>query len=341
MPIHELKVPWGLSDDGRLVKPAEATPGQTFKCPACTTALVLKQGPKKQTHFAHYHKSCSQESILHITAKRLVQQAVQEWKMGITSIVLHRQCAVCSVHVQQALPDKVETAALEIKLSSGHVADVALLAGNEVVAAIEIRVTHAVDNIKRERLLVPFVELDGESVLEAPYEWHPLVDKFKLVRCDACRTAYSYHIHRCTELAKKTDLSLPKAKYRYGVTTCSNCDKEILVFTWPQHTAHSSEQPPDPIPSTLRYVYSRVQGKSYYMNHCPYCETGQGDQFLYTEPQGTFYHFVCSSDSEQDLWLDLHRIARGISNATIERSSVEIHFSSSIQDLSTKLLRRQ
>jgi hypothetical protein len=339
MAPHELKVPWGLSKDDRLVKPAEAQRSETYMCPACQTPLVFRQGPHRQAHFAHYHESCSQESILHISAKRLIEQVVQEWKAGAVAITLHRQCTICGDILLQALPDKVQDASLEKRTSSGHVVDVALLAEESIVAAVEIRVTHAVDDQKRAQLPIPYIELDAEAVLEAPYDWHPIADTLSKARCEVCRSAYSYHQTRCSQLAQEAGLELPQITFRYGITTCSSCETDILVFTWPGHSVQSTEALPlTPAPFTIKQTYSNSASESYYMNHCPYCNTGQGDRFLYTEREGPFYNFMCGEDSEIDFWIDQHRIARGLGNRYQSLGSVKICPVSNAREAIRKLL---
>lgn len=78
----------------------------------------------------------------------------------------------------QALPDKVDRAILEYRMPEGSIVDIALMVANEAAAAIEIRVTHAVDENKAKSLSVPFIELDGQAVIENPTIFQPIRDHF-------------------------------------------------------------------------------------------------------------------------------------------------------------------
>lgn len=132
----------------------------------------------KVAHFAHKRSdTCTQETILHKTAKLLIQQAVLAWKAGKSdSPVLQRTCPGCGHPIPQQLPGKVDTAILEHRLADGSIVDVALLVGGIAQAAIEIRVTHAVDEYKAHTLSVPFLELDGYAVIEDALTWKPITD---------------------------------------------------------------------------------------------------------------------------------------------------------------------
>ena len=48
-------------------------------------------------------------------------------------------------------------------LRSGFIADVAIETNGDVVAAIEVKVTHGVTDEKQSEIDVPFIELDGEA----------------------------------------------------------------------------------------------------------------------------------------------------------------------------------
>ena len=71
----ELKVPFALDGTQVLLSPEVAEKGREYFCPACGDIVILKKGEIKVAHFAHkVSDTCSQETIVHKTAKQLVQR---------------------------------------------------------------------------------------------------------------------------------------------------------------------------------------------------------------------------------------------------------------------------
>ncbi|SMG61640.1 DUF5710 domain-containing protein [Cedecea sp. NFIX57] len=56
--------------------------------------------------------------------------------------------------------------------------------------------------------------------------------------------------------------------------------------------------------SAYRASYSKTAQNSYYANHCPYCNSLQGDFMIYSEPGGAF----CPVTAEQASNIRLHKI---------------------------------
>jgi len=305
-------VPFAHDDAGCLVSVEHAIPGQQYFCPACKTPLILRRGAIKKPHFAHKPNDiCSQETIVHKTAKHLVQQAIIEWKAGeAASPIIQRECQICHRLATQALPDKVETAVLEMHLSDGFIADVALMVGDQPAAAVEILVTHAVDQEKATRISVPFIEIDGYEVLKSPAAWTPITDYFKPLTCPTCVRNFKRFQAKAARLAQTTNIDLPREYYRYGFCSCWRCRKEILVFTWPGRQLHEVQQPnKQPIPKTIHHKYSKTVRDKYWANVCPYCRAIQGDWFLYVEPEGPFFSLHCEEESPEAFQRDLMRLA--------------------------------
>jgi hypothetical protein len=86
--------------------------------------------------------------------------------------VFVRRCAHegCERTCRQPMPRKVGAAALEHRLRSGRVVDVALLARAATqglpIAAVEVHWSHAVDDDKRGDLPIPWVEVEATQVCE-------------------------------------------------------------------------------------------------------------------------------------------------------------------------------
>jgi hypothetical protein len=312
--MPELRVPFAVDDKTKkwLVSPETAEKGRNYFCPACQEPVIFKQGEMRVAHFAHKTSdTCNQESITQKTAKLLVQKAVHEWKAGKSnSPALQRACQICGISISQPLPDKVDSAVLEHRLADGSVADVALLVGETVQAAVEIRVTHAVDELKANRLPVPFIELDGYEVIENPAVWKPIIDNFKPLTCDKCKATYLKFQAKVKQVAKASNVELPAAYYRYGFCKCWKCKREIIVFAWPKDGMHDDSAPKvKPCPRTVQYRFSKTVGDKYWVNTCPYCQSIQGDFFLYGEPDGPFFAVNLEEDSPMAFDRDMLRIA--------------------------------
>jgi hypothetical protein len=165
------RVPVARDARGRLVTPEEASRGGVHACPACEGVVDLHAGGKKRRHFHHRATTCSAETALHAAAKLLVARAVEGWLSGGPPVVFDRCCAArgCAARTRQPIPRKVARVELEHRLASGHVVDVALLASGVAlpVAAVEIVVTHEVDEEKTREMGVPWIECDAAQVCDA------------------------------------------------------------------------------------------------------------------------------------------------------------------------------
>lgn len=310
--MPKLRVPFAVDDEEQLYSPETAEKGRNYFCPACQDAVIFKQGEIKVAHFAHkVSDTCNQETITHKTAKLLVQKAVHEWKAGRSnSPTLQRECQICGTSISQPLPDKVDSAVLEHRLADGSIADVALLVGETAHAVVEIRVTHAVDELKASRLSVPFIELDGYEVIKKPFVWKPIIDNFKPLTCKECKSAYLKFQAKVKQVAKASNIELPTAYYRYSFCECWKCKHEIIVFAWPKDGMHDKATPKvKPYPRTVQYRFSKTVGDKYWVNTCPYCESIQGDFFLYSEPDGPFFTVDLEEDSSVAFDRDMLKIA--------------------------------
>ncbi|NLN82493.1 MAG: hypothetical protein GX136_08125, partial [Clostridiales bacterium] len=148
-----------------LITPATAIKENDYFCPSCGDKLIFRKGQVKVPHFAHGASNiCNQETITHKTAKILIQKAITDWKASKTGpVTTLRECRICREIFEQKLPEKVENAALEVRLQNGFIVDVALMVEGKPQAAIEVKVSHEVEEAKANSLAVPFVELDGND----------------------------------------------------------------------------------------------------------------------------------------------------------------------------------
>lgn len=255
------RVPFGIEPAGTPLRPEDAHRDVTYGCPGCGEHLVLRTGTRRP-HFSHRASStCSPETALHQAAKRLVVLAVERWKRGeAPAPIVHRACAGCSAHVEQALPaEHVDGAELERRLPTGHVVDVALLHAGAVRSAIEIRVTHAVGEKKAACLNIPFIELNGEAVVAEPGRWVPIHDAFLPVRCAGCRRAARYRRDQEARLeAALIEVGFARDAYPLfvPVTTrpCRHCGAHVPLYRY-----EGSTRPGEvPSPKHTRVVEARA-----------------------------------------------------------------------------------
>ena len=307
----KLRVPFACDSEQRLYDPETAEKGKHYFCPACKDTVILRKGEIKTAHFAHKaSETCNQETILHKTAKHRVVEVISNWKSGKIDVpILKRECEICRKSIDQPLPDKVERAIMEYRMSNGFIVDVALMVENKPAAAIEIRVSHAVDQNKANLLPVPFIELDGQAVLENSTIFEPIRDHFLPFICGTCKRAKEQFQVRTNEIAKQTGVKLPDHYYRYGFCECWRCKREIIVYAWPKASEWDNSAPKvKPIPQTIQYRYSKTIGGKYWVNTCPRCKSIQGDWPLFCEPDGPFFGIRCEENSRETYHKDMQRI---------------------------------
>lgn len=251
-------VPVAMDERRRLVTPDAAGKGGSFRCPSCAGVVDLHAGEKKRRHFHHRGgaSACTSESVLHLCAKRLVIQAVDDWLAGTHDApVFVRTCAhpACGATTRQKMPKKVGTAVGEHRLRTGHVVDVALLAqaGDLPIGVVEILHSHAVDDEKAFELGVPWIEVEAAQVCATEGRvLVPVRDRFIPWLCPAhADTRGEAHARtrsdrgRLAAVARSLDYRLADyPAYRVDrVAVCEN-GHDAIVFAW------DGPSPPDPRP---------------------------------------------------------------------------------------------
>lgn len=272
--MKNLKIPMAKDESGLMVQPDEATKESKYFCPDCNSRIIFrhKEGGRNIAHFSHPANSvCTNESILHKTAKLLVTQLINGYINGKNSSpIIERVCSFCEAVTEQKLGDNYTKAIVEKHLDSKFIADVAIESNGIVEAVIEIKVTHAVSEYKQQEIKVPFIELEGEDVVKDPMHWKPILDKFPPFKCNECEEIKRRFWKRLVDVSKQTNVELPKKYYRTTVDTCYHCSKDFLIFDWPGRVEDDSI-PKSPRPKTLRHQYSKTVNRKYWANTCPRC----------------------------------------------------------------------
>lgn len=295
------RLPFGLDSNSCLVARPEAAKGKRYVCPNCHAPLIVREGRFRTKHFAHASTSvCSPESACHVIAKLLIASAVRAWLEGHGQRpTFDRKCQSCPARITQHLPDTVVDVAIEYRLSSGHVADLALLGRHGPVAVLEIRASHAVPETKANELSLPWGEFASDDVIAEPLSWRPIRDHLRKLACPECKKGEAVEQERlqrvrtinqwlCRKIARNFSLVLAGPPYVARPWRCYLCRLDMIVYTWPDRKMHSTTPPPKPVPATVRIVHSTSVEAAYWGNVCPHCEALQGDFYLYAGPRAPF-----------------------------------------------------
>lgn len=293
------RVPLGLDADGRLVERTLVEKGREYRCPACLAPLVVRAGEIRAHHLAHVASAgCSPETALHDSAKRLIAEVVNDWLAGRAQApTIETDCAFCYESVPEPLLARFHDAVIERRLEDGLVADVAFVNAERVVGAVEIRVTHAVDEGKARQLSVPWIELDAEAVIAQPRAWAPIArggPQRKRPTCESCGQRNAAGLR----LAASLGIAIASPPYQAAPHDCYKCASPFPVVSWPRTGMVETERPPEPIPSVLKLRSSTTADATHWANVCPRCGATAGDWFLYMEPEGPFMGLRHSGDSD-------------------------------------------
>ena len=184
------RVPAGEAPNGRLVRADKAKADVSYRCPGCHTPLILRTGAVRARHFAHKsHGFCSPETALHQGVKNRLAQILAKSRTG-TRRGAPRILVRCSGNPLDHGPGSewkcpgaawfsladlaYDEVAVERTTTDGLRPDILLLLQGKPVLAIEVRVSHAVDAGKAEKLSCPWVELDAARILVSPRKWIPV-----------------------------------------------------------------------------------------------------------------------------------------------------------------------
>lgn len=302
--MENLKIPYGLNKTGELISVESAQKGMEYSCPCCGVQLVHRAGEVRAKHFAHPpSSSCNLESVLHITAKRLVHSVIEKNAGGEQTISLENHCQNCDVVFSNSLaPKTFSSAGLEVKVGN-YICDVIGFRGDSIGLAIEIFNTHEVDAKKAEKLQTYWIELKAEDVINDPLKWVPTQANLKDSYCSSCKKRIKHILDVADKFGIERSLYSPvknpaKATYIADTETCFKCKQEIPVFWW-QGVPFCEVEPPNPKPKTIKFRNSKQYGGSYWANTCANCNMIQGDNHLYIFESAPFKDMPLSTDAQK------------------------------------------
>jgi len=313
---YRLRVPYAIDKKGQIHSPATADKSNNYFCPGCNEIVIYKHGEVYTPHFSHKGKDvCNLDVIIREIAKKLILKTVQEWKEGSGNRpIILRSCQICGEISKSPLPEKVDKAILNYSEKDDISADVALLVENKAQAFIQIK-KHG-DDFKKDdnKYLLPYIVVEGEDILKNSLIWKPVIDKFNQFTCSKCKESDVEYQNKIRQISLSAKLTIPKEYYRYAITECINCFKEIIVFAWPKMQEYNFFEPIlKPIPPTVKYkeiVEYRASGTfrdSFWANVCPHCRDIQEAGYLFREPDGPFFS-IKLEDSTEGYKNDMNKI---------------------------------
>lgn len=142
-------------------------------CPECNNEVILRLGKKRVHHFSHKQNSlCTAtkpESILHANTKYyLARELAKANKVKINAPCANKVCSATHETVWISGWDNVQ---VEYSLDTVR-PDILLRKGDQPIAAIEVAVTHLVDELKEQKLAninISWIEVIATKSL---YEGH-------------------------------------------------------------------------------------------------------------------------------------------------------------------------
>lgn len=294
MNTDEFKVPYGRLATGKLVKASAASKGIRYVCPGCDDQLILRAGPVMAQNFAHkVGGACTGESVLHKTAKALLVQTVRE-HVERPRITLRCVCATCRQPFTKPLPSTAFDDAFEEISIERRICDVVTFSQGDPNLAIEVLVTHAVDQIKADDLTLFWIELLATEIIDDPAAWRPQQARLKPQRCSKCKVLQGelknlqeksgLHVHPSAASAHA-----PYPPYLVAKDMCYSCKEPMPVYWW-QGVPFCQRAPPDPRPRTLQFRFSKMYGGKYWMNTCASCGAPSGDNFLFLQSNSPLGH---------------------------------------------------
>lgn len=162
-----------LNNDGKLVNIDDAEKGHNYSCPICKQKLILRKSGKsgkgsRRPHFAHNEltSNCTPESALHFSFKRLLAENLNYKISKGEPFDISWICHYCGQNNHGNLLEKAKCLKEEYILDQCRT-DIAVLGSDDnVIAAIEIVVTHLPENSTLEYYKekgIPFVRIDLQS----------------------------------------------------------------------------------------------------------------------------------------------------------------------------------
>lgn len=298
------RVPYGVDELGNYVSPEMASKQTVYFCPCCANRLVFKSGTKRVKHFSHPKAAnCNPETVLHKTAKALIQRAIMDNAEGELCLSIMDNCQCCGGEQERLLKPKTFSNAVQEVRVGQYICDVVAFKGEgEIALGIEILVTHAVDEEKAKNLNIYWIELKANDVIESATMWQPVQAKLRQSNCLKCKE----EAQRVRKIAAQYGIDGAMfSTDRYAVFRSENyrgylgfvgecwaCKRDIPLFWWAD-MPFCTQRPPEPRPKTIQFRFSKTGKRSYWANTCATCTMIQGVDFVSDRVKDLMYPASC------------------------------------------------
>lgn len=269
------------TQEGHLIKAANAQKGQFYICPKCNKELILRKGKIKPPHFAHKTLSvnCSPETALHYIFKTLLLDKIQQHIKEKLPLDIKWNCDYCSNQHSGNLLKKAVQVKLEHNLGASK-PDIALLdKDNKVIAAIEVVVRHSPEQStlnyyeQNRIILIQYILKTDEDINRLD---NPIIepDKVALCRNPKCSD--------CGRYKNKKQLLIIDAH----CWKCAAQMKVAAIHGEAGYISHSEFSDSDVKLANekgawLISQYSCTVGRRYRANTCKKCRAFIGDHYLF------------------------------------------------------------
>lgn len=219
-------------------------------CPICKNEVILKLGKVRVHHYAHKSNvvclSTKPETALHLNTKYYIYNQL----LKSSKIFLDIRCSFCSKKKRYIWLQNWDEVLVEHSLGSSR-PDITILKNGKPIGAIEVKVTHPVDEKKTnqfETMDIRWIEVNAsESIYEGKNAWTPEktlpFSKFhpepKKWICNECKKRierkkkekeYSKHNYVETYSAKIVDYYFPSGKkYREVYSIKKRIKNDVCV----------------------------------------------------------------------------------------------------------------
>lgn len=189
--MSDLRIPVAIGPTGKYVLPEQGIKGTLYRCPDCHAELTFRAGQKNRKHFSHPAPTTPQgcsgggEGLKHLETKLRLQLTLRAWIQQEKPITFQVQCIVGHRNLLQWNLRVSDEVRVEHPLA-GRKLDVAILRDQLVGMALEVYVSHLVDEAKRQAIKdIWWVELDGNHDLTS-LPFHPLNHNLPF-ECTECK----------------------------------------------------------------------------------------------------------------------------------------------------------
>ena len=284
MKKNSIKISWAKNSEGKVVNVKNAIKEESYFCPCCNEKLTFRSGNIKRKHFSHKNDTkCDPESVYHKLAKFLICYAIDENSKGNKKIKMVSKCHGCEKEYERIMIPYIFSYAKEEVSIDSYCCDVVAYLSNGNKVAIEVFHTHEIDEEKKQKLSIPWIELKSENVIEDPFLWLCNDFKFKLSFCNDCLKHFKNIIAVCDKykIDRKlyTPLNIPNDKeYNYiaDLIKCHRCKTDTPVFF------HNNGNEYD-APHTIKFIKTTKVKRGYLNNTCANCGTIIGMKYIFWE----------------------------------------------------------